>query len=269
MALGPPPVDVVANAARLHELDRLIVKAVVEWDTEALAAILTEFRELKTATRLALIDTPVNLLPDIADEQVRSLLQRISAGQPLPVEQALTGTQVGALLNSSLSEQEIEELGSTLLYSWMSHYEFVEALYEIGSIILATGNVPETLIGFVDEARHCYAFQQYSAVCSLTRSILEVGMRDLAVKTGALRPNPGNVIPFGNLHNLIEQFCNHCANGAHLRERLHAIRRGGNAAIHEGTSTDKATARQSLQETLSVLHEAYESASRHLNDHAA
>ena len=264
MDVEPLAVDVVANAARLNELDRLIVKAVVEWDTEALARMLTEFRELKTSTRLALMNASVNPLPNITDENVRGLLQIISSGQTLPVEQALSGTQLGALMDSALSEQEIETLGSDLLYSWISHYEFVEALYEIGSVVLATGNLPPTLTRFVDEARHCCAFQQYSAVCSLSRSMLEIAMRDLAVKTGALPADSDNVkevrsrLP--DLYDLIEQFCDRCAHGADLRARLHAIRKEGNASIHGRRATDKTSARTLLQDTLAVLHEAYESA---------
>ncbi len=122
MDVEPPAVDVVANTARLNELDRLIVKAIVEWDAEALARMLTEFRELKTGTRLALMKAPVKPLPNVTDEKVRGLLQRISSGQPLPVEQALSGTRLGTLMDSALSEQEIEALGSDLFYSWISHY---------------------------------------------------------------------------------------------------------------------------------------------------
>jgi hypothetical protein len=273
MDVEPPAVDVVANAGRLNELDRLIVKAVVEWDTDALARMLTEFRELKTATRLALLNAPVNPLPNITDVSVRGLLQRISSGQPLPVEQALSGTGVGALMDSALSEQEIEALGSELLYSWISHYEFVEALYEIGSVVLAVGNVPATLARVVDEARHCYAFQQYGAVCSLSRTMLEIALRDLAVKTGALPADSENVkevrsrLP--DLYDLIEKFCDRCANGAHLRDRLHTIRREGNASAHGRLATDKAAARALLRDTLAVLHEAYEYAYKNAHENAA
>lgn len=273
MDVEPLAVDVVANATRLNELDRLIVKAVVEWDTDALARMLTEFRELKTATRLALMNASVNPLPNIPDENVRGLLQRISTGQPLPVEQALSGTQLGALMDSALSEQQIEALGSDLLYSWISHYEFVEALYDIGSVVIAAGSVPTTLTRFLDEARHCYAFQQYSAVCSLSRTMLEIAMRDLAVKTGALPADSENVkevrsrLP--DLYDLIEQFCDRCADGAHLRDRLHMIRREGNASIHGRRVTDKAAARTLLRDTLAVLHEAYESAYKDAHGNAA
>ena len=35
----------------------------------------------------------------------------------------------------ALSEEEIEQLGSDYFYSWFSHYEYVESLYEIESLI--------------------------------------------------------------------------------------------------------------------------------------
>ena len=105
MAAESPSVDVVANAVRLNELGRLIVKAVGEWNPEALSRLITEFNETKTRTRVTLMNAPVNSLPDIADQNVRGLLQRISTGQPLPVEEALSGTRIGTLFDSALTEQ--------------------------------------------------------------------------------------------------------------------------------------------------------------------
>ncbi len=91
--------------------------------------------------------------------------------------------------------------------------------------------------------------------------MLEIAMRDLAVKTGALPADSDNVKEVRSLYDLIDQFCNRCAHGAHLRDKLHAIRKEGNASIHDGRrGTDKTSARTLLRDTLAVLHEAYESA---------
>ncbi len=259
MAVESPSVDVVANADRLNELGRLIVKAVVEWNPEALSQLIIEFNETKTRTRVALMNAPVNSLPDIADQNVRWLLQRVSLGQLLPVEEALSGTRIDTLFDSALTVQEIEELGPELFYSWFSHFEFVEGLYEIGSVVLATGCLPSTLVGFVDEARHCYAFQQYRAVCSLSRTILEIAMRDLVVKTGVLPADFYNRKEV-RLNELIDKFCNRCVRGANLRGQLHVIRKEGNASIHGQRPVDKIAARTLLQDTLVALHQAYESA---------
>jgi hypothetical protein len=259
------PSDLGKNALRLKELERLIVKAVVEWDTDILGRSIAEFNELKTQTRLALMRNPITALSAVADEHTRALLQKISSGEPLPVEGALAGTRIGTLLGIGLSNQELEELGSEFLYSWTSHYEFVEALYEIGSLILATGQVPQALEQLVDEARHCYAFQQYNAVSSLARTMLEVAMRDLLLRWKVLPSDFNNVQHLQTrapaIYDLIEKFCGTCAAAASLRERLHAIRKEGNAVVHGRRAPDRDAARALLRDTLLVLHQAYETLS--------
>ncbi|MFC1556954.1 hypothetical protein ACFL6I_19655 [candidate division KSB1 bacterium] len=81
-----------------------------------------------------------------------------------------------------LAESEIEQLGLDLFYSWFSHYEYIEGFCSIGTLILEKGKIPDYLAHFLDEARICYAFQQYSAVYSLCRTILEITVRNVCIK---------------------------------------------------------------------------------------
>ena len=47
-------------------------------------------------------------------------------------------------------------------------------------------NVPKILHDYLDEARKCYAFQQYNAVNALSRTILEIAMRDICIRKGLI-----------------------------------------------------------------------------------
>lgn len=112
-------------------------------------------------------------LPDINDKFAKEILHKISQGEALPAERAFQGSVLEEYFVDELHENEIEQLGSDLFYSWFSHYEYIEGLYNIGSLILSIGKIPENLVHFIHEARNCYAFQQYSAVYSLCRTILD------------------------------------------------------------------------------------------------
>ncbi len=255
-------IDILLSANRLKEIDPLIVKAVIEWDPNALAHLVTEFRDLKTRTRVALMRTPVTALPDVADESTRALLQRISSGQLLPVEEALAGTRLATFFEMGLNEHEIEELGTEMLYEWFGPYEFVKALYEIGSVVLATGQLPSALARFVDEARHRYAFQQYNAVCALCRTILEISVKDIAVAHGILPADVGNIPALASrapdLRDLIYQLGNAAQGFLQLRDRLHRVRINTNPIIHGHRSVKKEEAISILKETLACIHEIYE-----------
>jgi hypothetical protein len=165
--------DVIQKALRLKELDKLIIKAIATWDIEEFSKCLVEFNESKKHIRSYGLEHPLVNLQEIENLDARLIIAKINSGEPFSVEKAMSGSELKEFLKGELDENDIENLGSDLFYSWFSHYEYIEGLYEIGSLTLSCGKVPANLSKFVDEARHCYTFQQYNAVFSLCRTILE------------------------------------------------------------------------------------------------
>src|SRR5687768_13231106 len=76
-----------------------------------------------------------------------------------------------------------DRIGSELLFSWISPAEYGAAIAAV-SVLIAPFKVPQELQSFLREARQCYALGQYSAVQSLSRTILEAAVNDIAVRTG-------------------------------------------------------------------------------------
>ncbi|MCC6356191.1 MAG: hypothetical protein IT577_20080 [Verrucomicrobiae bacterium] len=80
-----------------------------------------------------------------------------------------------------------DRIGSQLLFSWISPTEYAAGLAQVKSLLVPF-TIPYPLHRFVDEARTCYALGQYAAVQSLSRTILEAAVNDIAVRTGKIPP---------------------------------------------------------------------------------
>jgi hypothetical protein len=113
-------------------------------------------------------------------EQLRTrLLDRpaVVADDPV-VQQVLSGID--------LTEAEgFDKVGAEILYSWIKPAEYGARFAEV-SVLVARFQIPFDLRCLLDEARQCYALGQFSAVQSLSRTILETAVNDIAVRTGKL-----------------------------------------------------------------------------------
>ncbi|MGD1089160.1 MAG: hypothetical protein ABR955_10610 [Verrucomicrobiota bacterium] len=81
--------------------------------------------------------------------------------------------------------EDFDKVGSELLYSWISPAEYGARYTEV-NVLIAPFQIPFDLRCFLDEARQCYALGQFSAVQSLSRTILEAAVNDIAVRTGKI-----------------------------------------------------------------------------------
>jgi hypothetical protein len=81
--------------------------------------------------------------------------------------------------------EDFDKVGSELLFSWISPAEYGARLVEV-NVLVAPFQIPFDLRCFLDEARQCYALGQFSAVQSLSRTILESAVNDIAVRTGKM-----------------------------------------------------------------------------------
>jgi hypothetical protein len=78
-----------------------------------------------------------------------------------------------------------DRLGMELLWGSISPAEYISALAMV-DVLITRFNIPDGLSQFLAEARECFALGQYSAVQSLSRTILEAAVNDIAVRTGKI-----------------------------------------------------------------------------------
>jgi len=181
------------QALRLKQLDQEVVKSVVEWRTDDLFDFLNEFNELKKDIRLSMIDASVI---KIDNAMAQTVLQRVSLGPPFQTDrviEAMTGERHSDFEMAGFSDGELWDLGDEHFYSWFSHYEYVRAMFEIGALIIGI-SIPKEIDRYVSEVRRCYAFQQYHAVYSMCRTILEAAVRHKCQTQGRLKKSQGNLI---------------------------------------------------------------------------
>jgi len=254
--------SIIKKALRLKELDKLIIKAIATWDLDQFSEYVVEFNESKKYIRSYGLEHPLVNLQEIENPEARLIIEKIMSGEPLSVEKAMSGSTIEEFLKGELDENDIENLGSDLFYSWFSHYEYIEGLYEIGSLTLSCGKIPANLSKFVNEARHCYVFQQYNAVFALCRTILEVCIKDLAVEYKILPKDSNNIrhmkSRMPDLFDLINQLCDRFTPFNQIKNRLHKIRLTTNFIIHGNRLVRKEEAKDTIKETLLVVHQLYD-----------
>lgn len=240
------------DALELNKLNRMVVKFVVEWNPEELSKSLQEFVKIKRRIKTALIDNPV---VKVHDRTVQDVLKKLSQDD-FQAEKLIRilGSQSQEPVNlDGLDEAEIEELGSNLLYSWYSHYEYIEALYDIGSLIVGI-SIPASLNSYTSEARSCYAFQQYNAVYGLCRTILETAVRHTCERKGLIKKSDGNVIDFESYRP--SELINKSAKGE-LRERLKNIYSNTSMMLHGGKTINSEDAKKMFRNTLEAVQDLY------------
>jgi len=105
-----------------------------------------------------------------------------------PKDKTETGRLLDAIYKDTgqdflFSNGEISERASEWFYAWTCGEDYVRNLLEIGKMILKI-EVPRSLHAYVEEARTCFALDQYIAVCSLSRTIIEGFLLHLCEEIG-------------------------------------------------------------------------------------
>jgi|GEM_PF-4238265 len=78
-----------------------------------------------------------------------------------------------------------DKVGMQLLWGKISPAEYVANLALV-DVLVAPFDIPANLRQFLGEARECYAIGHDAAVQSLSRTILEAAVNDIAVRTGRI-----------------------------------------------------------------------------------
>lgn len=250
----------VETSLRLREVNRLIDKAFEEGNSKVIRAHLLEFLKLKKEIKTLLIDTPN---ANIRNIDAREIIRKISMEEPFPADEiwALieldheqkTGEKIPY---DELDEDQIDKLGSDLFYSWFSHYDYIRNMYRIGSLILGI-SVPKELEIYVAEARRCCAFEQYNAVFSLCRTILEASIKHIIDKRNIINRKTGKPFDFGPKCCINDLICAVSRNK--LRERIKDLYyEKTSPVVHGKISVGYQEAGDILKRTLEAVHELYD-----------
>lgn len=140
-----------------------------------------EFCEIRLNIKKEIAENPTVIFNDFSLKQV---VIKISDQKEFTADMVLKTFDKNSdecIEMTSLNENEINDLSSKILFNWFGPREYIEGLIEIG-LLITNVDIPINLKRYVDEARKCYAFQQYNAVNALSRIILEYAMRDIAIR---------------------------------------------------------------------------------------
>ena len=173
--------DLIQDAGELIEMDRKVVRAIVESEFENLPALISNFRDKKMKVKKGLAE--LRVLEGI-DDSAKELLLKVQKTLPTDeiIEKLEKRTGEGASFYE-LSEQEASKYGDDLFYSWISHYDFIRNIFKVNTVILGT-KIPNPLRQYIIEARDCFALFQHNAVVSMCRTILEAAAKDICERKG-------------------------------------------------------------------------------------
>jgi len=139
---------------------------------------------------LKLTDKRHKLPPDDIDELFRILGQETKAIRDLRIHLlnnasvVTNDSAVKEFLDGFDPSEDFDDpakVGQEHLYSWFSPANYAASLIKV-RVLITRLEIPPDLRSYVEEARQCYALQQYTAVQSLSRTILEVAVNDIGLK---------------------------------------------------------------------------------------
>jgi hypothetical protein len=242
----------IRDAQTLIKLDRKIVEAIIKSNVENLSTLISEFRDTKIKVQKGLAQ--VGVIENVSDSD-KELLIRIQGKLPTDafIEQ-LEDKAGDGLSFYELSNEEVDDLALDLFYFWIGPYEYVRDIFKVNTLIFRT-RIPESLRQYVMEARDCFALQQYNAVVSMCRTILEGAVKDLCEKKGYFEPLGENVIEINP--KVFNQLVKEVSRGKLKRYAVKIYYRDACPVIHGDRSMNADDALRVLRDTLDVVQELY------------
>lgn len=243
------------DALRLAELDRRVVRDVLEKNTDDFGQAVGAYLELRRDLQKRLLSySDAAIQNTIAAD----ILRKMAGGEGLPADKVierLVKYSVDSYSIEALTNEELDELGHELFYPWFSHHDYVEGLAELRPLILRH-QVPKFISRLVGEIKECYAFQQYDAAYSMCRTFIEACIRDICVRRNLFPDLDENVILFGKYHwgTLRDKV----ASGA-IRSGLNDLFSELSTLVHGRKSVTQQQARQAFKETLEIVEKMYAS----------
>jgi len=276
--------DLTAKALRLREMQARVLETLLhslekaeggtasEEERKNLGSTLEGYIALIKEIKTVLLEEDV---PVITDLDAREIVQKMTLGAQLPLEEALEefskrDPALRQFLRGELDFEddweEIEKLAIDHFYSWFSGIDYVTALYETGVLVVGFPDIPPHLKEYVAEARRCYALQQHLAVTGLCRAILEISLNDLhharEIEKGLDPQTPRVETAERRIRDLIND-ADIIPPNSELKKRCHRLVDRVIPAIHPSSHQDnqvgetRARAEEILRETLSIVSELY------------
>jgi len=250
---------IVQKANQVSKLSKAIAEYTVKGEREKFISALSEFILVKAEIKKSFLTTDI---VRISDKELAAVIQAISQGELLPIEKALSGVP-SELFRIELSDEEIEKYAKELFLTWFSQYDYVNALFKTGALILSIGELPKFLDKYVNEVRQSYVFQNYLAACVMCRTIVEICVKDIAVKRGLLKMpeqrakiNSNKLIlaDFNdfNLDKMIDKISTD-----EINKSLHRARKKANKIVHGSTLATSDETLKIMKETFKAIHELY------------
>ena len=260
--------ELVRKVDKLKSLYHAVLDAAIEEkDVQKAHECLKEYQQVRQDIRLRLFTTSV-MKVDVPDKEMLDHLQSISSGDDLP-----NGFLKG-LFQDTLNIDQVKALSRELFFSWFDPYGYIEDLYEVGSLVVSAGRLPDYLEDLVEEMRHCFVFKQFHATCALCRTVLEISVRDIFELQGLDDPHSDNYIyveqrisksnrrwfmddPDPPLAQMIGMLCL-LRPYRHMKKELRDIVSRGNDMVHGNRSVTRDEADYILRTTLRLIHDMYE-----------
>jgi hypothetical protein len=145
------------DALRLAELDRKVVRAFIESDTEEFSRALDAYIDLRKNLKTRLLDASAIQLEDT---DAGAVLRKITTGDGLPTDKLIGLLAAHSGEEISIEEwagEELSQLGSNLFYSWFNHGDYILGLAELRPLILRVA-VRESVSKLMRQVKDCYAF---------------------------------------------------------------------------------------------------------------
>ncbi|MFC1798356.1 hypothetical protein ACFLZL_00930 [Thermodesulfobacteriota bacterium] len=241
------------NIKEMELIDKKIDKIIKSGgDLEEVFKLIDEYIEVKKEVKSIIANMSVI---EITDYYLKDIIKKISSNKPVFKTDIKIRNMSRSVPNfEKLDYGEIDQLSSDIVTSWISSHEIAESLYETKILILGMES-PYELKCFVDEARKCLAFQQYNAVYSMCRTIVETSMYDVCIKMGKIdKPKKDSrefyfEYPPKRVRNL-------SAKGK-LKERIIHLYHNTSSMIHGFKTIDKDEAIDALKEAIEIVQNLY------------
>jgi hypothetical protein len=243
---------ITTKALRIDELNDLTLESFSDGDVKNALKYMDEFIDLKHEIQKSLYDISS---AKIHNKKAREIIRKVKQKEDFEVdifvkhiEQATGEKLLIDDVTELLSEDEI------WLGSWVSTYEYIRGLGKIGSLIIGT-TIPKRLERYVDEARNCFAYGQYLAVYSLSRTILETAVRDIGQKKKILPKNTDKVKrwelrKWGRIKDKVVP--------KYLRDEVKTIHGHTSGLIHGNKLIGEKEAIEIFMRTLTIVHKLYD-----------
>lgn len=215
-------------------------------------ALIAEFRDKKIRVQSGLSKFSVI---EGADDSTIKIFSRVQREFPTDsVLKQIESSDEEGYSFYELSDQEASDIGSDLLYSWISHHEYVRNTFKVNTLILQT-TIPSALRQYILEARNCFALEQNNAVISMCRTILEAAAKDLCEKKGFFEPHGENVIDINP--EVFNQLIKAISEGKIKKHAINIYYREACPVVHGDKSVKADQALRVLRETTDVIQQLY------------